>query len=219
MNHLYVLAIALMVIAMPSQAENEWELIREEDGVRIYSRNSDDSPFIRVKAVSNARGSLASFVALMNDVDNFKNWMHATKKSTLIERSGPYTYTYYMHSDLPWPARDRDVVLNLSIHQDEQTRAVYTQSTNLKGVKKKQEGIHRIESVKTSWRFVPKYDDRVKIVFTTKVMPNVQLPDWLADRVYHIGPYHTIQNMKDMVEKKKYRQASVNLNQLKAPEK
>jgi len=204
----------LMILSISAQANDHWELIKEDQGIRVYSKSDAPKDFIEIKAISHINSSLAPFVALMNDVDNFKNWMHATREATLINRKGPYHYTYYMLSDLPWPARDRDVILNLRIQKNEKTQAIYTRSRNVQGMIHHKEGIHRIQSVETSWHFIPEKDGRIRIVFQTRVKPNVQLPDWLAEKVYHIGPYNTILNMKKMVRNKKYRNASVKMNEL-----
>jgi len=206
--------LGLMILTLAVQANEDWELIKQEEGVKVYSKLNGSSQYIEIKAVSSTKSSLASFVALMNDVGNFQNWMHATKEAKLIERTGPYGFIYYLHSDLPWPAQDRDVVLKLSIHQDQSTGAVYTKSTNIKGRISEKEGIHRICSVETSWRFIPLTEKTVRIVFHTRVIPKVHLPDWLAREIYHIGPYHTINKMKTLITRDKYQDARVNMDQL-----
>jgi len=214
MRQTHYILFLMMFMSFSAQSGNTWELIKEDQGIRVYSKSGISQGYIEIKAISHINSALEPFVALMNDVENFKNWMHATREAKVIKRQGPFHYTYYMLSDLPWPARDRDVILNLRIHKDRATRAVYTQSSNVRGMINEKDGIHRIESVNTSWRFIPEENGRIRIVFQTRVKPNVQLPDWLAERVYHIGPYNTILNMKKMVQHKKYRDANVNMEKL-----
>ena len=209
----YILFL-LMFMSFSAQAADNWELIKKDQGIRVYSKSGISGELIEIKAISHINSALKPFVALMNDVENFKNWMHATQEAKIIQREGPYHYTYYMLSDLPWPARDRDVVLNLRIYKAEANRAVYIQSRNVRGVINEKDGVRRIQSVQTSWRFIPKNNGRIRIVFQTKIKPNVQLPEWLAKKVYHIGPYHTILNMRKMIRDEKYREATVNIKQL-----
>lgn len=201
-------------MSFSAQAGDNWELIKEDQGIRVYSKSGISGELIEIKATSHINSALGSFVALMNDVQNFKNWMHATQEAKIIQREGPYHYTYYMLSDLPWPARDRDVILNLRIQKDKASRAVYVQSQNVRGLIKEKEGVRRIESVQTTWHFIPENNGRIRIVFQTKIKPNVQLPEWLAEKVYQIGPYNTILNMKEMVQHEKYREARVNIEKL-----
>ena len=212
-NASFYFFLALILMSLPVRGSN-WELIKEDNGIRVYSKSNPSSDFIEIKAVSEVASTIESFVALMNDVDNFKNWMHAAKEAKLIKRTGEYHYTYYLLSDLPWPAQDRDVVLSLSIHRDPETNAVYTKSRNVDGVIGEKEGIQRIQSVQTSWRFVPDSADKIKIIFHTRVLPNVTLPDWLAQRIYHRGPYNTITNMKNVIRHQKYTKARVDMEQL-----
>jgi len=209
----YGIFLVLLMITLPVRGDN-WELIKEDKGIRIYSKSDPSSDFIEIKAVSQVESTVEAFAALMNDVENFKNWMHATKEARLIHRSGKYRYTYYLLSGLPWPAQDRDVILNLSIHRDPETEAVYTRSKNVQGLIAEKQGIQRIQSVETSWRFVPESENKIKIIFHTRVLPNVKLPEWLAQQIYHRGPYHTITNMKEVITHQKYRKARVDMNQL-----
>lgn len=205
--------LVLLMTTLPVRG-TDWELIKEDKGIRIYSKSDPSSDFIEIKAVSQMESTVEACVALMNDVENFKNWMHATREAKLINRSGKYRYTYYLHSGLPWPAQDRDVILNLSIHRDPETKVVYTKSRNVQGVMAEKEGIQRIQSVETSWHFVPESEHKIKIIFHTRVLPNVKLPHWLAQQIYHRGPYHTITNMKEMIHHQKYRKAKVDWKQL-----
>jgi hypothetical protein len=209
----FSITVLLLAVSFTSQASGQWKLIKEKQGIKIFSR-VNDSKLIEIKAESSSEASLSSFVALMNDVDNFNNWMHAAEKTDLIERQGPYSFTYYMLNDLPWPAQDRDVILRLRIHKNGSKREVYTKSQNVDGVVREKDGIHRIESVRTTWRFVQEKQGNIKIVFRTRVKPKVQLPEWLANHIYQIGPYHTIINMKEMVQNEKYRNARVDIDQL-----
>jgi hypothetical protein len=214
MNKQYACILGLLLFSLNIYAAKNWELIKEDEGIRIFSKSDNNSEFIEIKGVSETRGSLKPFVALMRDVNNFKNWMHAIKRSSVIERINENHFSYYLHSDIPWPGRDRDVVLNLRISRNPNNKVIYTETKNIPGVIPKKEGIRRIPSVKSSWQFIPLESNRIRIIFKTRIKPGVQLPDWLADMIYNQGPYHTIKNMKEMVNRQKYQSANINLNKI-----
>ncbi|MFP4620878.1 MAG: hypothetical protein ACLFM7_06170 [Bacteroidales bacterium] len=206
--------ILFLLFPLNIHPDNQWELIKDKRGIKIYSKSGDNSEYIEIKGVSEVRSNLTAFVALMKDVNGFENWMHAAKETSLIEKNNEYHFSYYLHSDIPWPAKDRDVVLNFRIFRDTSHQVIYTTASNLKGKIPKKEGIRRIPSVKSSWRFVPIEGNRVKIIFETLVNPGIQLPDWLAEKIYQLAPYHTIKNMKQTVQKEKYQSARIDLNKI-----
>lgn len=203
-----------LLFPMNIYANGHWNLIKDKDGIEIYSKSETNSGYIEIKGVSEVKSNLKAFVALMKNVNNFKNWMHAAKETSLIRKNNEYHFSYYLHSDIPWPAKDRDVVLNLRIFRDTNNQVIYTKARNLEGIIPKKENIRRIASVKSSWRFVPTKDNKVQIIFKTRVKPAIQLPDWLAEKIYNIGPYHTIKNMKQMVQKQEYQSARIDLNKI-----
>mgnify|MGYP006282429619 CR=1 FL=1 len=209
----YILMLFLL-FPMNIYANGHWNLIKDKDGIEIYSKSETNSGYIEIKGVSEVKSNLKAFVALMKNVNNFKNWMHAAKETSLIRKNNEYHFSYYLHSDIPWPAKDRDVVLNLRIFRDTNNQVIYTKARNLEGIIPKKENIRRIASVKSSWRFVPTKDNKVQIIFKTRVKPAIQLPDWLAEKIYNIGPYHTIKNMKQMVQKQEYQSARIDLNKI-----
>ena len=209
----YIL-ILFFLFPLNIHAKGQWKLIKDKGGIEIFSKSGNNSDYIEIKGVSEVESNLKAFVALMKDVNGFKNWMHAAKETSLIRKDNEYHFSYYLHSDFPWPAKDRDVVLNLRIFRDTINRAIYTKARNLKGIIPKKEDIRRIASVKSSWKFVPIRGNRVKIIFKTRVKPGIQLPDWLAEKIYNIGPYHTIKNMKQMVQKREYQSANIDLNKI-----
>jgi|GEM_PF-1642692 len=209
--------IWIVVLFMPlikMEAKDTWDLIKDESGIEIYSKSGNNTEYIEIKGVSQVKSNLKAFVALMQDVNGFKQWMHAAKETSLISKNNDYHFSYYMHSDIPWPAKDRDVVLNLKIFRNSKNGTIYTKTRNITGVIPEKENIQRIASVKSSWRFVPLGKDRIKIIFKTRVKPAIQLPDWLAERIYQLGPYHTIKNMKEIVKKREYQSAHVQLSKI-----
>jgi len=204
----------LFLLSLTTQAIGDWELIKSNNGIQIFSKSDNNSKYIEIKGISEVKSPLKAFVALMKDVDNFKHWMHAIKETSLINRNSDYHFTYYLHSDIPWPGKDRDVILNFRILRDPKSHVIYTKSYNISGKVPKKEDIHRIPYVNASWRFVPLENNRVKIIYKTKIKPGIQLPNWLADKIYNLGPYNTIKNMKQIIHKEKYQSANIDLNKI-----
>ena len=206
--------MGFLVFSLTIHGADNWELIRNDDGIKVFSKKNDHSGYIEIKGISSVYTNLKACVALMNDVDNFKQWMHATEEASLIKRSGEYQFSYYLHSDIPWPAKDRDVVINLRILRNPKTRTIYTKSHNITGVIPVKEDIQRISSVNSSWEFTPLKNNEIQIIFKTRVQTGIDLPDWLANKIYHLGPFHTIKNMKQIIQKEKYQSADINLNEI-----
>jgi hypothetical protein len=182
-----------------SNSQEKWELIKDSDGIKVYTKTKDNSPYVEIKAVSMLDGEILTFRDMMNDVTNYKEWMHAAEKTDLIRRESSSEFIYYMHSDFPWPAKDRDIVIKTVLHYKPEKGIVYTESESIKGMLEKKDGINRIGDLQASWHFEKEGEDRVKVTYYGRIKPSVQLPDWLAEIVYNTGPFNTIKNMREYI--------------------
>ena len=195
-------------------ATGNWNLIKNDSGIKVYTKSESKTNQIEIKAISTTQSTLEAFAALMTDVDNFQEWMYAAEESSLIKKNNNFHFSYYLLSDMPWPAEDRDVVLDFRILRNTESNMIYTQSSNIKGMIPEKENIQRIDAVESSWQFISMGDNKVKIIFKTRITPSIRLPGWLADKVYNLGPYHTIKNMKQYIQKDKYQKSNMNLNNI-----
>src|SRR5580700_1883590 len=57
-----------------SEPPSHWELRKDQDGIRVYSRTCDSSRFDELKVETTLQGKLSSLAALILDVGNYPNW-------------------------------------------------------------------------------------------------------------------------------------------------
>lgn len=207
MKHLLVLTLASL-LATGLMAQDDWELIKNEDNIRVYSRKEQGGDLYVIKAVTQAQTNLTALAALLKDADNYTSWMHAAEKSQLLESPSKRRFSYYLHSDVPWPANDRDVVVETRIKQ-RKDKVIVTQSHNIEGKIPKKEDITRLKHLDASWKFRPLGQDQVKITYIGKFKPQDYIPDWLQQEIYLVAPYNTIKNMRKEVRNPKYQGASL----------
>jgi hypothetical protein len=203
-----------LIYTVQVNATGNWNLIKDDAGIKIYTKSEPKTDLIEIKAISTTQSTLEAFVALMTDVENFQEWMYAAEESSLIKKNNDFHFSYYLLSDMPWPANDRDVVLDFRIQRNPETNVIYTQSRNMKGIIPEKKNIHRIDAVESSWQFMSMGNNKVKIIFKTRIKPSICLPGWLADKVYNLGPYHTIKNMKQYIQQDKYQKSTINLSNI-----
>jgi hypothetical protein len=213
----YILLTSLFIVFNLSKLYSQinWTLVKDSDNIKVYIAEDDqDDQFINIKAVTQARGSVASFAQIMYEVENYKQWMHAVEETFVVAQKTDYHFSYYMLTDFPWPAQDRDAVINMKFDWNPEKKTFVTYSKNVNGIVPIKEDIQRVEEVQASYTFIQKNSDRVEIKYQGRIKPGVQLPEWLMERVYHIAPYNTLKNLRELVLKDDYRQASFDLDKI-----
>jgi hypothetical protein len=206
MKHLLLMAClcgALQASAQP------WELKKEEDGIRIYTRTADNSRFNEVKVETIVSGKLSSLAALILDIGSYPNWSFNTEKTSVLKRVGPGELYYYSLIHSPWPASDRDLAVHLHISQDSSTRTMYIHATGIPGYIPEKKGIVRVPVSIERWVVTPLPGDRIRINYELQVDPGASAPAWLINLLSTKGPFETFCHIRDQLKQPKYHDATL----------
>ena len=202
---LFIIFFSTSLFAIPAFTQDNWELVKEEEQIKVYlNKNQNNKHLTHVRASSTTnRGSLKDYYALMKNVDNYKSWMHGVKNIELLERQTENEFTYYMLSDLPWPAKDRDIVINTKVHYEKNKNRVYTDAENQQNIVPEKEGVRRLQKMNASWSFEQINPETIKIKYEGRIHSSIVLPDWLKKHVSYIAPFNTIKNIKEEIGREK----------------
>jgi len=198
---LFAVFFVTSLFATPAFTQDNWELIKEDEQIKVYlNKKQTNKHLTHVRATSTTnRGSLKDYYALMNNIENYKSWMHGVKNIELLERQNENEFTYYMLSDFPWPAKDRDIVISTKVHYEKNNNLVYTDAENQQNIVPEKEGIRRLQKMNASWSFEQINPETIKIKYEGRIHSSIVLPDWLKKHVSYIGPFNTIKNIKEQI--------------------
>jgi len=181
-------------------SQEKWELVKDDEQIKVYlNKNNKKDRMTHVKAISITEGSLNDCYELLKKVNQYQTWMHGVEEVKMVKKYTPDNFTYYMLTDFPWPAKDRDVIIKTKIHFKKDKGVVYTVSQNEKDIIHKKEDIRRIKDMNASWKFKEIEPNKIKIIYEGRILSSVKLPDWLKKHVSYIGPFNTIQNIKEKI--------------------
>lgn len=117
-----LLATLLLLLATSAWAnEADWELLKEEADISIYTRPVDGSPYRAVKATARISAPITRVAELMGDGDGCAEWRAMCESSEVIETVSEHERYVYLVLDLPWPAKDRDMVVHTTTTIDPET--------------------------------------------------------------------------------------------------
>jgi hypothetical protein len=55
-------------------------------------------------------------ISTLQDIANYNQWVFSNKKSVILKTLNPQNIIYYTQSHLPWPIKDRDLIVELDIN-------------------------------------------------------------------------------------------------------
>jgi hypothetical protein len=195
------LLIALISLPLLCFAQEKWQLIKNEDGIRVYTRRLDNEKFKEVRAEFELNGTEDQLIAILQNISHQKEWSYGTKKTYLISKKNKDTLIYYSEVKLPWPLSNRDLVIELSFKKDTANKVLYIQAKSIPGILPDKPNLVRVPFSLASWDVKTMPNRLLKIQYTFSTNPGGDLPSWLVNFAASVGPYNSFQKLKKIIAK------------------
>ncbi|MBL4673252.1 MAG: hypothetical protein JKX81_13425 [Arenicella sp.] len=207
---LVILGSPLYVAAQIDGVEYDWQEKKNKQGIVIFTSSVKDSSFKAVRGVMTVNASIASLVALVEDMPACSDWAALCKESRIEERISVTESYVYVYNDVPFPVSDRDVYAHVVWTKDPETQRVTMTSTATAGGTPKT-GAVRIKDAVSQWHFTTNEDGTTKVENFAHINPNGPTPAWVTNMMLVDSPFKTMKNMRKIVESGSYADAKVPL--------
>ena len=118
---IHLLFVAGLSVSTGHAAETDWEQKRDREGIQVFTRSVEGSPYDAVRTVTTLENvRLSSLVALIEDAEACPDWADRCAESYVVETVSATESFVYTHNDMPFPVSDRDVVAHVKWEQDQQ---------------------------------------------------------------------------------------------------
>src|SRR6478735_5360945 len=105
-------------------SQSSWKLTKNKDGIQVYQRDAKNTNFKNIKVECTLEGSFEKLIAIINNVNHYKDWVYNNKTTSLLKRVNGYEFYYYTETFLPWPLDNRDAVMHTKITKDSNNRVL-----------------------------------------------------------------------------------------------
>ncbi len=175
----------------------EWELVKNEDDIKIYSRQASKERGLKeLKVVTDVKGSLSSILSVLSDKSDFPKWVYGCGSAEMLEMVSAMETYHYQTTEMPWPVQNRDLILHTVIKQDPVTKVITMDCNGVPDFRPHNKEFLRIQSYKAFWVMTPKANGMVEINYTVNFDPAGSLPDWVVNMVAAEGPLKTIKGLR-----------------------
>lgn len=202
--------ISFIIFFLPPESfcQKDWTLKTEKEGIKVYTKSFENSPFKAIKTVCTIDASLTRISAVLLDIKNTGEWVYSTKKAVVLKQISEAELIYYSEINVPWPASNRDFIVQLKLWQDEKTKAVTLLAENKPTYLPNYKSIVRIPQSYSKWYIEPAGNGKVKVEYVLQVDPGGSVPAWLINMFATKGPLESFINLRNQVKKPVYSQAS-----------
>lgn len=197
---LFWLLLALSFVPAKLLAESDWKLVKDHQGIQVYSRSVADSELNAVRGVTLIDATLTELVTLLRDPALRSTWDEHSGETYRVQLVNDEEELVYLHSKLPWPVSDRDMVNRVTWSQDVDSLVVYMQSRATKGLLESKRGRVRVTDASNEWVLRPIEGGLVEVTTTAHLDPAGPLPAFLLNMLSVESPYRSLLRLRAFAE-------------------
>ncbi len=182
-------------------AQGKWELKKNENGIEVFTRKAAKGNIKELRVVCELDATKVQLINMIEDIGDYNSWVYSNKKSTVLKTISPQNIIYYTQSHLPWPIKDRDLVVELNITPTPDVLNVVAKS--LPAYLPKNDNYIRVPYSLAQWKVTQAPDNKLKVDYTFSVDPGGNIPSWIVNATLTIGPYNSFLKLKEILKAQK----------------
>jgi hypothetical protein len=199
-----LLLLTLLSNSVYAERANTWKLVKEGDGITLYSRPVAESAFHETRGILTVPHNMNTVVALLSDFEGFNQWFYQRYGTRLLKRVSKIEHYDYSITKAPWPVADRDLIIHSIFSQLPQSKVIKIELEGVKDYIPQVEGLVRTEHYKGSWIITPLEKNLTEIIFYSHAEPGGSLPAWLVNMSVVDIPFNSLVALKKQLTLSKY---------------
>jgi carbon monoxide dehydrogenase subunit G len=198
-QRLFLIIIIVLPVTFITSAREDWNLVKEEAGIKVYTRKEPGSEYKAFKSEMQVKCRIEDIIKVLKNMDTVNSWVVNCKGVKLLNEEGTDQY-YYIETSLPWPFESRDMVYRFQ-YMDIGSEQVKVIVTGIPGYIQQREGIARMAKADGYWLLTSTGNDMTVITYQMHVEPGGSIPAWLVNPFIKSVPYSTFKELRDIVQK------------------
>ena len=203
-NLKWMMILGATLAGISAFAQEDWKLKNREQGVTVYTRSTSNSNFNTVRTVCTLQTTLTRMCAVLQDVMRTPEWVYGTKKCRLLEQESPSALFYYAEMEMPWPVKNRDFIIRISMRQNPVSGEVTVLADNRPERLPVVENNVRIMKSAGVGKITPLKGGYLRVQYDLHVEPGGQLPPSVVNLFMYDGPFETFKKLPSRVAMSAY---------------
>jgi len=202
--HLSIFCIILLIILpVASHGQEGWKLKRDKNGISIYVREQEDSSLKEYKARATLPYPLQEVFAFLLDVERHPEWVVRCSEVTIIENQVEHKITYHTVYDMPWPVKDRDLIIESVYKHHVAGKKIESLTKNVQMEFPLEEDVIRMPGYR-EWVIIEEIDS-LNTMFIAEGFadPSGKVPPWLVNMFLVDGIYDSVIKTREILESSK----------------
>jgi hypothetical protein len=178
----------------------EWEFIKERDGIKIYTRSEENNPVKSYRGEADVRTNMAIISEVIGSIKSFEWWEENLSEIKVLAYEKEKYIRYYLIYDVQWPISDRDLCVQALITNDPVTGTRTVRATPIEGLVPEKPDLVRIKNYWQQWTMQPVGNGIIHLTLEGSVDPGGNIPSWLINMVITETPLKVMRKVIEQVQ-------------------
>ena len=219
MKKLLLLGVLLVGGATLCLAQNDWELLNDEDGIKVWRRDVENSPIVALKGEAVIDAPIAKVANVLDDTSRKPEWVCNGVEAKNVRIISPTERIEYNHTTAPWPVSDRDFVFHAQVKADRKAKTLVFE---LKSVVDPAMPVDESKAVRgelldSSYTLTQLDAKHTRLVVEIQADPKGSVPKWVVNLFQKSWPRKTIEGIRAQCAKSDVKELALAKELLETP--
>ncbi len=180
--------------------DDDWQLRKNEEGIKVYTRAKPGAEIYMYKVVTQI--SVKPEIIYRQVIDFKENLKHMELVDSLrlLDHKKDERYVNYMRFNMPWPVKNREMVMQMLVTQDQD--GIYLESNDVPESLSKSSDNIPIADFQEKWIIKRGASDNQSLITVTGwVDPGGSVPLWVVNLFSARTPFRFISGIIEEVKK------------------
>ncbi len=179
---------------------NQWEKVKEKDGIEVFQKKVGDHLAFRGVGILN--GTPKEFLRVLHDPSTWPHWVENLKAGKLIEKKSESHFIFHQVIGTPFPMKDREAVFqSIASRKNSSTTLVEMKSVNHPAVKRSEECI-RVEIIYSRYQIEELGKGKIRVSFENLSHSGGTVPKFLSNWAAQSYPVSLLRGIERELQKK-----------------
>ena len=183
-------------------SQTDWQKRKDQDGIKVFTKERQAFEVVSYKWITTMDVEMDRLFEFITDVGRYPEWIDGCCRTRMIRDEEDGGYRYHTVYDFPWPFRDRHMVVDVSVHEEDGDgeRVITLESRSADEIEVEEGRKTRIKNFWERIRLMEKDESSVEMHTEGFFDPGGNIPPWLTNMHVDDSPIRTIKNLKNMLE-------------------
>lgn len=190
-----------MSILGKAQAQNDWALERDKNGIKVWTKKRPNSSLKEYKGVTVINATVDELVSIFKNTKLHDQFLYKAQAGSVkvVKKISDNDFYTYMIVNAPI-VKDRDVVTHYKFIKDNNTGTVTVELEAAPNLVPINDNYVRVPEMKGYWKFIPK-GNSTEVIHQAYSLTGGNIPSGLANSAAVDTPFSMLSELKNLAEK------------------